>query len=138
MNPAFFDHTGLGWGTGSLCTLTVLNHSLAEERAQYYLDNWITEADFKEIAYLGYNSVRLPIGYWNVIQDDNNLFAPQNVSVSLKYIDNAFSWAEKYGLTVLIDLHGAPGSQNGMIVDSVSPSSAYNLFHRYRSLRVCL
>ena len=28
-------------------------------------------------------------------------------------LDNAFNWAERYGLQILIDLHTAPGSQNG-------------------------
>ena len=31
----------------------------------------------------------------------------------LPYLDDAVSWAEKYGLKLIIDLHGAPGSQNG-------------------------
>ena len=31
----------------------------------------------------------------------------------LPYLDKAISWASKYGLKVIIDLHGAPGSQNG-------------------------
>ena len=30
-----------------------------------------------------------------------------------KYLDKAVKWAEKYGIKVLVDLHGAPGSQNG-------------------------
>ena len=34
-------------------------------------------------------------------------------SVSIHYIDKAFSWAAQYNMTVLLDLHGAPGSQNG-------------------------
>ena len=28
-------------------------------------------------------------------------------------IVRAINWADKYGLGVLVDLHGAPGSQNG-------------------------
>jgi len=31
----------------------------------------------------------------------------------LSYLDDAVSWAGRYGLKVIIDLHGAPGSQNG-------------------------
>ena len=29
------------------------------------------------------------------------------------YIDKIFSYARKYGIKVMLDLHGAPGSQNG-------------------------
>ena len=35
------------------------------------------------------------------------------VRTSWQYILRAFKWARKYGLRVLIDLHSAPGSQNG-------------------------
>ena len=31
----------------------------------------------------------------------------------LPYLDRAISWASRYGLKVIVDLHGAPGSQNG-------------------------
>ena len=31
----------------------------------------------------------------------------------VEYLDEAFDWAEKYGLQILIDLHTVPGSQNG-------------------------
>ena len=31
----------------------------------------------------------------------------------LPYLDKAVSWAASYGLKLIIDLHGAPGSQNG-------------------------
>jgi len=29
------------------------------------------------------------------------------------HLDNAIGWARLYDLKVIIDLHGAPGSQNG-------------------------
>jgi glucan 1,3-beta-glucosidase len=32
---------------------------------------------------------------------------------AIGYVDRAFEWATKYGLQVILDLHGAPGSQNG-------------------------
>jgi len=30
------------------------------------------------------------------------------------YIDFKFRWADEIGLRIILDLHGAPGSQNGM------------------------
>lgn len=39
--------------------------------------------------------------------------APPYVSGAAPYIDTAISWARATGLKVWIDLHGAPGSQNG-------------------------
>lgn len=81
---------------------------------QAHLSSWLTEADFREIAADGFNSVRLPLGYWNLIDDPYKLFVPGDVRTSLRYVDWVFDMSAKYGLTVLLDLHGLPGSQNGV------------------------
>uniref|UniRef100_A0A0D9XJ32 Uncharacterized protein n=1 Tax=Leersia perrieri TaxID=77586 RepID=A0A0D9XJ32_9ORYZ len=53
--------------------------------------------------------VRIPVGWW--IASDPNPPAPF-VGGSLEALDNAFIWAEKYNVGVIVDLHAAPGSQN--------------------------
>lgn len=113
MNPSFSNGTGLGWA-GSLCSMVLNDRKLTEKRIKEQLATWITPEDFVQIKADGFNSVRLPIGYWNLISDPHHLFAPADVEISLKYIDMAFTEAEKNGLTVLLDLHGLPGSQNGI------------------------
>jgi glucan 1,3-beta-glucosidase len=90
------------------------NRTLAEEAMQRQLATWITEADFRQIAADGFTSVRLPVGYWNLIADPYHRFVPEDVEDSLRYVDFAFDMAERYQLSVLLDLHGAPGSQNGV------------------------
>lgn len=90
--------------------------------AQYYLeqhwDTWITEDDFKWLASKGFNTVRIPIGYWSVgayFVKKNSDFSPHAVVYqnSWKYVARGIRWAAKYDLGVLLDLHGAYGSQNG-------------------------
>ncbi|KAF5740250.1 glucan 1 3-beta-glucosidase A [Tripterygium wilfordii] len=82
--------------------------------AQHILkDHWTTfivEDDFKFISQNGINAVRIPVGWW--IASDPTPPWPY-VGGSLQALDNAFFWANKYGLRVIIDLHAAPGSQNG-------------------------
>lgn len=112
MCPSFFNGTGLGWG-GSVCAMVNYSRPLTEQRMQRNLDEWIREEDFREISALGYNSVRLPVGHWNILQDLSGRFEPRDVKRSLRYVDWTFDMAEKYGLSVTLDLHGAPGSQNG-------------------------
>ncbi|CAN6218076.1 unnamed protein product [Urochloa humidicola] len=70
---------------------------------------FITESDFSFIASSGLNAVRIPVGWW--IASDPNPPRPF-VGGSLRALDNAFRWAEKYNLDVILDLHAAPGSQN--------------------------
>jgi glucan 1,3-beta-glucosidase len=112
MMPDFYQGTYLQWNA-SLAAITALNPTMAEERMLNNLATWIVEDDFAQISALGFNSIRLPVGYWNVVQDPYNMYVPSNVNVSLQYIDWCFDMALKYRLSVLIDLHGAPGSQNG-------------------------
>ncbi|CAA7387639.1 unnamed protein product [Spirodela intermedia] len=71
---------------------------------------FIVEEDFMFMNDNGLNAVRIPVGWW--IASDPTPPAPY-VGGSLAALDNAFTWAEKYGLKVIIDLHAAPGSQNG-------------------------
>ncbi|KAF2858660.1 glycoside hydrolase family 5 protein, partial [Piedraia hortae CBS 480.64] len=75
-------------------------------------DHWstfYTRDDFVQIKKAGLNSVRIPLGYWAV---DLLSYEPY-VSGQYPYLINAVRWAKDIGLTVMIDLHGAPGSQNG-------------------------
>ncbi|KAL1749025.1 glycoside hydrolase family 5 protein [Schizophyllum fasciatum] len=72
-------------------------------------DSWITEDDFKQIADAGLTHVRIPIGYWAFETGPGEPYIPGQTPYLLKALD----WAAKYGLKVNVDLHGAPGSQNG-------------------------
>lgn len=51
--------------------------------------------------------VRIPIGYW-AYDNSGSPFA----TGAAPFIDAAIDWARSVGLKVMIDLHGAPGSQN--------------------------
>ncbi|KAK8445166.1 hypothetical protein SEVIR_9G270300v4 [Setaria viridis] len=81
----------------------------ATEVLRNHWNTYITENDFNFIASSGLNAVRIPVGWW--IASDPNPPLPF-VGGSLQALDNAFSWAEKYNLGVIVDLHAAPGSQN--------------------------
>jgi aryl-phospho-beta-D-glucosidase BglC (GH1 family) len=79
-------------------------------REQMYA-NFITEADFQAIAEAGFNSVRLPINY-RILEDDNNPYVYKDSG--WKLIDQALAWGEKYGVYVILDLHAVPGGQSGL------------------------
>lgn len=72
-------------------------------------ETWVTEDDFASWARAGLNHVRLPIGYWAL---DIKQGEPW-VSGSWEYVIKAAEWCKKYNLQLMVDLHGAPGSQNG-------------------------
>jgi glucan 1,3-beta-glucosidase len=65
--------------------------------------------DFQKIAAAGFNTVRIPVGFWAYSIAPGESYTQG----AAPYIDSAIAWARQTGLKVWIDLHGAPGSQNG-------------------------
>lgn len=90
-----------------------LSAKLGEEQTQTLLethwDTYYIEQDFIDIKNYGFNTVRIPIGYWAFHKLDNDPY----VQGQVKYLDRAIEWARTHGLKVWVDLHGLPGSQNG-------------------------
>ena len=73
----------------------------SEER----LNTFITEADFREIAALGFDHVRIPVDY-NVIQNEDGSAKEDG----LQRLDRAFALCGQYGLKAVLDLHKTPAS----------------------------
>ncbi|XP_021809704.1 glucan 1,3-beta-glucosidase A-like [Prunus avium] len=117
--------SGSGWGNNDPSVFVisfsgklegefqVTNGYGPKKAPQVMREHWntfIVEDDFHFIKTNGLNAVRIPVGWW--IASDPTPPHPY-VGGSLLALDKAFLWAQKYGLKVIIDLHAAPGSQNG-------------------------
>ncbi|KAI0059440.1 glycoside hydrolase family 5 protein [Artomyces pyxidatus] len=109
ITPSLFDQTGNSAIVDEWTFGLYQNHQTALATLQNHWNTWITEADFAAIAAAGLNHVRLPIGYWAWEVGPGEPY----IQGQLPYLRNAIGWAANYGLKVIIDLHGAPGSQNG-------------------------
>lgn len=81
----------------------------ARARLKEFRDVWVTEDTFRRLREVGLNTARVPYGYW--VFGDAPGFC-ENVS-SIEYLDLAVDWAEANGINLLLDMHGAKGSQNG-------------------------
>ncbi|KAI9841441.1 MAG: exo-1,3-beta-glucanase [Sclerophora amabilis] len=90
-----------------------LTEKLGKEKSYDILrphwETWITEPDFHQIKDWGFNLVRIPIGYWAYQRYKGDPY----VDGAADYLDKALGWARNAGLKVMVDLHSAPGSQNG-------------------------
>ncbi|MDO8844421.1 cellulase family glycosylhydrolase, partial [Methylicorpusculum sp.] len=78
-----------------------------------YWDSWITEIDFKNIAEAGLNCIRLPVYALNHMDVEGNWRLDATGAIDLSRIEWTVTKALEYGLYTILDLHGAPGSQNG-------------------------
>ncbi|EMC99650.1 glycoside hydrolase family 5 protein [Baudoinia panamericana UAMH 10762] len=91
-----------------------LTQTLGAPRAKSMLEkhysSFVTEQTFIDIQAAGFDHIRIPFSYWAVVTYDAD---PYVANVSFRYLLRGIEWARKYGLRINLDLHGAPGSQNG-------------------------
>ncbi|KIM70272.1 glycoside hydrolase family 5 protein [Scleroderma citrinum Foug A] len=109
ITPSLFDNTGNSGIVDEWTFCQYQNYNTAKNVLQNHWDTWITEDDFVAIADAGLNHVRLPIGYWAFDVGPGEPY----IQGQQAYLQKAVQWAGQYGLKLIIDLHGAPGSQNG-------------------------
>ncbi|KAL8705385.1 MAG: hypothetical protein Q9201_001504 [Fulgogasparrea decipioides] len=110
ITPSIFDEWATSHTVVDEYTYTkTLGKAEASSRLSNHWNTWITQGDFNDIAQAGLNHVRIPIGYWAVAPLDGDPY----VQGQLDVLDKAIGWARAAGLKVMLDLHGAPGSQNG-------------------------
>jgi glucan 1,3-beta-glucosidase len=90
----------------------------APKRLRAHWRRFIRRRDFAWLAGVGINAVRIPIGHW--ILGPPYPYHPKYgtdphpfVTGGIEVLDQALGWAEEFGIGVLLDLHAAPGCQNG-------------------------
>lgn len=101
MTPSLF----AGTDAGDEYTFMQTEDSL--QKLRNHEKTFIIEDDFRWLSENDMDAVRIPVGYW-ILDGDGPLKA------SISRLDWAIRMAEKYDIKVLISLHGAPGSQNGL------------------------
>jgi glucan 1,3-beta-glucosidase len=112
ITPSIFDSANENRPQRDIIDELTLGQQLGKDAALSILrkhwDSWVTWEDFHKIKQSGFNVIRLPVGYWAY-----DTFGSPYVQGAAVYVDAAIDWARGLGLKVIIDLHGAPGSQNG-------------------------
>ncbi len=91
---------------------TVLTERFGATEKDRLMEVWrssfVTERDFDLINTFDFNVVRLP--FWHTILEDDS--APFILKEdAFVWMDRAIEWAEQRGIYVILDLHGAAGSQ---------------------------
>lgn len=111
ITPSFFKQFPARYGVVDEWTLTEkLGKKKAAETLEKHYKNFVNEVTFKEIRDAGLDHVRIPFGYWAVLEREDDNFVPK---ISWRYLLRGIEWARKYGLRVKLDLHSVPGGANG-------------------------
>ena len=114
MTPSLFD----GLNATDETTYCVELGGAAETRLKHHWQTFITRDDFAWLASIGINAVRIPLGHWifganypyhRTYGDYQHPFVVGGIDI----LDQAFVWAEELDLVIVLDLHAAPGCQNG-------------------------
>ncbi len=107
----------------TLTTIKVLTERFGYDKAQAlisaYQDAWWQSEDFVNIKNLGFNLIRLPFAYFNLEDEEGNI-------TNFNKLDWFIDECDKNDIYVILDLHGAYGSQNGK--DHSGDTSGVNLF----------
>jgi endoglucanase len=81
---------------------------------QEFRQNYITEADVRRIAELGFNSVRPAINSRSLLtQADPPGYSEEGFAL----LDHLIAWSKANGIYVVLDMHAAPGGQTGQNID---------------------
>ncbi|TVY39426.1 Glucan 1,3-beta-glucosidase [Lachnellula subtilissima] len=102
MNADLFQDT-LAIDEYSFSSTSNASEALAEHWATF-----ITQDDIASLVGTGINALRIPIGFW--AYDNANTPYHQGQDA---YLEKAIGWAKQYNMSVWVDCHGSPGSQNG-------------------------
>lgn len=98
-------------------TLQVLEERFGFEKSQklmeIYQDNWITEWDIQKLASMGVNVLRVPFWYRNFMSDPEGTWLTENMedNPGFQKLDWVIETAGKYGIYVILDMHGCPGAR---------------------------
>ncbi|KAF2194108.1 glycoside hydrolase family 5 protein [Zopfia rhizophila CBS 207.26] len=111
ITPSFFSAFSSRDGVIDEYTLcTKLGESKCKQTLEQHYSSFVKKQTFIDIRNAGFDHVRIPFGYWAVTTYEGD---PYVAKISWRYLLRGIEYARQNGLRVNLDLHGAPGSQNG-------------------------
>ncbi|KDQ24837.1 glycoside hydrolase family 5 protein [Pleurotus ostreatus PC15] len=117
ITPSFFERTNNTNVVDEFTLGQLFDRDVALDMLKDHWETWITEDDFIAIKAAGLNHVRIPLGYWSVPLTESDTRYTTSVAPYIPgawpYLLRALNWGRKHNVHVIVDLHGAPGSQNG-------------------------
>jgi len=121
MTPRLFQEFQDEYGDNIIDEYTLaenMPHNLYRVRMAEHWDTFYTREDLEKFSNSGISHIRIPVGYWFwQVEEEEPFPAPildsSDEASGLFYLKRFLMWMSELGLMANIDLHGAPGSQNG-------------------------
>ena len=73
-----------------------------------YRQNYVAQVDIDQIAEWGFNHIRVPFHYKQFYDESGS-----DTPIGYGIIDELISWCQPYNMYIILDMHCAPGGQNG-------------------------
>jgi glucan 1,3-beta-glucosidase len=133
MTPSLFD--GMQ-ATDETTWCAELGNGAATTLQQHW-NSFITRDDFSWLAGIGINTVRIPVGHW-IFGPGYPYHASYGANGSpfvvggIEILDKAFAWADEFALNIVVDLHAAPGCQNGFDNGGIKDVCEWHTRQEYR------
>ena len=126
------------WIEGFESPTDIENHVLdlvgldaAAEFWELYRANYVAQADIDKIAEWGFNHIRVPFHY-KQFYDSTGTEVPMGYAI----VDELISWCEPYNMYIILDMHCAPGAQNGGPISDSDGTARLWLEEGYKELTV--
>ena len=87
---------------------SLIGPELAAEFWALYRDNYVAQVDIDQIAEWGFNHIRIPFHYKQFYNESDS-----DTPIGYEIIDELITWCEPYNMYIILDMHCAPGGQNG-------------------------
>ena len=105
----------LGWIEGFESPTQIEGHiealigeELAEQFWIDYRNSYVSQADIDQIAEWGFNHVRIPFHYKQFYSESDS-----ESPIGYAIIDTLINWCQPHNMYIILDMHCAPGAQNG-------------------------
>ncbi|KAJ9060069.1 hypothetical protein DSO57_1034839 [Entomophthora muscae] len=112
ITPSFFEPFK-GKSEGKMAvdeyTYTKILKGEAKKKLESHWSSFVTDNDFRILKEAGINHVRIPVGYWAFNKTKKEPF----IDGSLQHLIRGVKLARQHEIKVMVDIHGAPLSQNG-------------------------
>lgn len=98
----------------------LINYYMEDDASSFwdtYYKTWISDKDFELIKSHGYDSVRLPLNYRMLMEENDNDSTVTFKEAGFDMIEYTLKQCELNNLYVILDMHGAPGGQTGANID---------------------